>query len=248
VISLPVLAARENLTTNKGENMNKCLLCVSGLLAFASFTFAGTETYSGKEMKTTMAPPPCPQWYADTEWNVDLWGTYVFTGNEWIDDRYLEGDHAWGGGGDIKYFFMRYFGVGLEGWVVDAKRHFPDVLIDPAAGIFRDQIGDEHRAVGSVLGSLTLRYPIPCTRFAPYAFAAGGGIFGGGERDHIVVSGGTITTRHGDSETEAIGQFGGGIEVRITPHIGWMADFSWNVVDGPENNFGMVRSGLNFAF
>jgi hypothetical protein len=28
----------------------------------------------------------------------------------------------------------------------------------------------------------------------------------------------------------------------------WMADFSWNVVDGPGNNFGMVRSGLNFAF
>jgi hypothetical protein len=27
-----------------------------------------------------------------------------------------------------------------------------------------------------------------------------------------------------------------------------MADFSWNVVNGPRNNFGMVRSGLTFAF
>ena len=45
-----------------------------------------------------------------------------------------------------------------------------------------------------------------------------------------------------------MGQFGGGFEVRITRHIGWMNDFSWNVVDGPKNNFGMVRSGLNFAF
>jgi hypothetical protein len=45
-----------------------------------------------------------------------------------------------------------------------------------------------------------------------------------------------------------MGQFGGGLEVRITPHIGVTGDFSWNVVDGPHNNFGMVRSGLNFAF
>jgi hypothetical protein len=44
------------------------------------------------------------------------------------------------------------------------------------------------------------------------------------------------------------GQFGGGIEIRLTPHIGFMNDFSWNVVDGPDNNFGMVRSGLTFAF
>jgi hypothetical protein len=24
-------------------------------------------------------------------------------------------------------------------------------------------------------------------------------------------------------------------------------DLSWNVVNGPDNNFGMVRSGINFA-
>jgi hypothetical protein len=63
-----------------------------------------------------------------------------------------------------------------------------------------------------------------------------------------VVNDGIIRTEQTDSETRAIGQFGGGIEVRITPHIGWINDFSWNVVDGPDNNFGMVRSGLNFAF
>jgi hypothetical protein len=111
-----------------------------------------------------------------------------------------------------------------------------------------------------VLGTLTFRYPIPCTRFAPYLFAGGGGIFGGGERTHLVAvprlpgpAGGPLDfsesrTRSGDSETKAIGQFGGGIEVRLTPHIGWINDFSWNVVDGPNNNFGMVRTGVNFAF
>ncbi len=83
------------------------------------------------------AAPPCPEWYGDTEWNVNLWGTYLFTNtaydpNLWLVDvtqstseghsvlgtfdRYVGGDHAWGGGGDIKYFFHRYFGIGVEGF------------------------------------------------------------------------------------------------------------------------------------
>src|SRR5919197_3719495 len=143
--------------------MKSCLLCVSGLLAFASFTFAGTETYSGKEMKTTMAPPPCPQWYADTEWNVDLWGTYAFTGEQWIDDRYLEADHAWGGGGDIKYFFMRYFGVEIEGWAASARQARQSTFIDFSDGIFESHTGRVDNTIGAALGTLTLRYPIPCT-------------------------------------------------------------------------------------
>jgi len=36
--------------------------------------------------------------------------------------------------------------------------------------------------------------------------------------------------------------------IRITPHIGWTNDFSWNVINGPRNDFGMVRTGLTFAF
>src|SRR5438034_1658930 len=84
---------------------------------------------SGKEMKQVAYVPPCPQWYGDREWNVNLWGTYAFTNTEFapnpslVDivqstsegnpvlgtyDRYIGGDHAWGGGGDIKYFFCRY--------------------------------------------------------------------------------------------------------------------------------------------
>ena len=223
------------------------------MVALVSAAYAGPE-YSGKEIKQ-VAPPPCPQWYADNEFNVDLWGTYLFTGNDWANDRYVEADHAWGGGIDLKYFFHRYFGVGIEGWVVDARRETFDFEVAPP--VFIDRTGRESRAVGSVLGTFTLRYPIPCTRFAPYVWAGGGAIFGGGERDRVVFDGfGTVGnttvelfhTDHSGSTTEAIGQFGGGIEIRITPHIGWMNDFSWNVVDGPENNFGLVRSGVTFAF
>jgi hypothetical protein len=231
------------------------ILSLLGVAAISSIGFAGTETYSGKEMKQVAGPPPCPEWYADREFNVGLWGTYVFTGNEWRNDRYMEADHAWGGGIDLKYFFWRYIGVGVEGWAVDARQARQDVFADFSDGIFQSSVHHESNAVGSVLGTLTLRYPIPCTRFSPYIFGGGGAIFGGGQRPRNVLvaepgEGFDIveTQGHTDSETRAIGQVGGGLEIRFTPHIGWINDFSWNFVDGPDNNFGMVRSGINFAF
>jgi hypothetical protein len=45
-----------------------------------------------------------------------------------------------------------------------------------------------------------------------------------------------------------MGQFGGGFEFRITPQLGIINDFSWNVLDGPRDDFGMIRSGIRFAF
>ena len=57
-----------------------------------------------------------------------------------------------------------------------------------------------------------------------------------------------IRTFIGGSQTEAIGQFGGGLEIRLTRHLGLINDFSWNVVDGRDNNFGMARTGINLAF
>jgi hypothetical protein len=45
-----------------------------------------------------------------------------------------------------------------------------------------------------------------------------------------------------------VGQVGGGFEIRLTPHLGLLNDFSWNVVSGSNNNFGMIRTGLNIAF
>jgi len=225
-----------------------------GILFFgtiASVAFAASD-YSGKEMKQVI-PPPCPRWYADNEWNVSLWGTYVFTGNEWRADRYIESDHAWGGGVDAKYFFQRYFGFGIEGWVVDARREFEDVT---GVEVFRLSTGHESRAVGSVLGTFTLRCPIRCSRFAPYVWAGGGAIFGGGQRERFRETCANsigpclpiATTDHLGATTEGIGQFGGGIEVRLRRHIGWIGDFSWNIVNGRDNNFGIVRTGVNFAF
>jgi hypothetical protein len=171
-------------------------------------------------------------------------------------DKYLGGDHAWGGGIDVKYFFHRYFGIGVEGFVLNAHRGAAFDLESDGVTFIHER-RSETRAVGEFLGTFTLRYPILCSRFAPYVWAGGGVIWGGGERDEIIFDGflGTGETEvplfhtvHHSDTTEAVGQFGGGLEFRFTPHIGWINDFSWNVVNGPNNDFGMVRTGLTFAF
>ena len=228
----------------------------------------------GKEMKQ-VAAPACPEWYGDREWNVNLWGTYAFTNTEFapnpslVDivqstsegnpvlgtyDRYIGGDHAWGGGGDIKYFFCRYVGLGVEGFALEAHKPGFDIFEDPTIPVFtRERINHDH-TIGSVLGTLTLRYPIPCTRLAPYAWAGVGAIFGGGERDVLHTQGPPdafevhAQTDHFGSETEVLGQFGAGLEFRIARHVGLTNDLSFGVINGPQNNFGMFRSGLNFAF
>jgi hypothetical protein len=217
-------------------------LCMLGVLCAGAF--AGTETYSTK----SVVPPPCPQWYADNEFNLSLSGVYVFTTDPWRDDTYLGVDHAWGGAVDAKYFMHRYFGFGLQGFVVSANTH---EVIDN--GFSRVAVGDdESHAVGGILGTLTFRFPISCSRFAPYVWLGGGGIWGGG-RDHEFFVDATQPlgfVRHDfdNNQGKVVGQAGGGFEIRFTPHFGLLNDFSWNVVSGSNNNFGMARTGLNFAF
>jgi hypothetical protein len=249
--------------------MKSHLLTLSILAATAAIAFGGGP--SGKSVATST---DCPQWYSDNEWNVSLWGTYVFTNTEFapnadlIDvtqstsegssvlgtfDKYIGNDHAWGGGGDVKYFFHRYFGVGVEGFVLDAKKSGFDIFEIPGVVFTRTKTLHE-RAVGSVLGTFTVRYPIACTRFAPYAWAGFGGIFGGGESDTLRTQGPPdafsvfAQTHHYSGEGRLLGQFGFGLETRITRNIGWINDISWGVIDGPDNNFTTLRTGINFAF
>ena len=256
--------------------MNRFLISVVLVLGMAGVVQSGTYEQAGVKQ---VQPVPSPEWYGENEWNVNLWGTYAFTNtdyarNFWLVDlvqssseghtvlgnfdRYIGGDHAWGGGGDIKYFFYRYFGLGVEGFILDANRGGFDIFEDPGVPIFLRERTNDRRVIGSVLGTFTLRYPVSGSRFAPYAWVGFGAIFGGGESDKLITrpfdeaepGAFTVnaTTRHFDSETKLLGQFGAGLEFRITRHIGWTNDLSWGVIDGPRNNFGMVRTGLNFAF
>ena len=234
--------------------MQRLTTTICALAAMITVTYGGPTTYSSdKETKQVTQVPPCPEWYRDTEWNVSLWGAYIFTGNNWDEDRYFESDHAWGGGVDVKYFFHRYFGVGVEGWATESTRRQFDGFDFNGQPVF----SEDSRVIGAIKGTFTLRYPIHCSRLSPYIFGGAGAIFGGGERDSFTellaaqrvkaVSVGFPAT-HSGSDTRVFGQVGAGLEVRLTPHIGWMNDFSWNVVNGPDNNFGMVRSGVTFAF
>src|SRR6184192_4679917 len=82
-------------------------------------------------------------------------------------------------------------------------------------GIFESNIGRATNTIGAVLGTLTLRYPIPCTRFSPYIFGGGGAIFGGGQRPKNVRvveegEGFDIVQTEGftGAQTEALGQVG----------------------------------------
>ena len=199
--------------------MKKPIVGALALIVMLLSAQAGPVQYGDQEKQTQTSYQATEEWYRDQEWNFDLFGTYSFTSRPYQADRYLRTDHAWGGGIDATYMFSRYFGVGAEGYGLAAEE-----------------------AVGQASGNLIFRYPVPGTRFAPYGFAGGGVIFNG-SRDDLV-----DRPFHHHDDARAVGQFGAGFEFRITPHLGIINDFSWNVVDGPRDDFGMIRSGIRFGF
>lgn len=214
--------------------MKKLTLSLCALVALGSAAFAGTETYS-KDSKS-VTPPPCPQWYADNEFNLSLSGVYAFSGDS---NTFI--DHGWGGAVDAKYFFHRYFGLGVQGFILDANTD------DDFNGLTVNN-DDDSNGVGGILGTFTLRFPINCSRFAPYVWVGGGGVWGNSNDAVVFNAAGAPVRVNGDDEGHAMGQVGGGFEIRFTPHFGLQNDFSWNIVSGSNNNFGMARTGLNFAF
>ena len=232
--------------------MKKLFGILFALVALAGVAFAGTESYSSsKEVRQSTEPAPCPEWYADNEWQIALWGTYAFStdNDDDIDfdddddfDPNIIGDNAWGGGIDVKYFFRKYFGVGIEAYGLATDGSDVDVDFDDDDD---DDDSNNDDGVGSIKGTFTFRYPIPCSRVAPYVFAGGGVIFGGVDED-IDFDDDDDDDDDDNEDARAIGQVGAGFEVRFTQHIGWMNDFSWNFTDGSD--FGMVRTGVTFAF
>jgi hypothetical protein len=219
--------------------MKKSILTLCAVTALVSAAYAGTETYSGKEMKQS-AETPCPTWYADNEWNITVSGIYAPTANNWAEDEYLGVDHSWGGALDVKYFFRRYFGIGVQGFGLGLDRH------DRFGGFFGDDNGNDF--AGGALATFTIRYPIPCTRFAPYGWVGVGGIWGGGTDRLFIDDDGVFFRTTSDDNGRLMAQYGLGFEVRFTPHFGWTNDVSYNHVDYGQNDFWQIRTGLNFAF
>src|SRR5690242_19684046 len=166
---------------------------------------------------------------------------------QWSKNQLCARDDSWGGGVDVKYFFSRYFGVGLEGLGFAAKTNFS----------------------GGGLVTLTARYPFG--RFAPYAWFGLGCIDGGAttykyfNEKPVKTAPGTAlpggaainfpgnvspytglfvtneqefytTDPVSNHHVRGLGQLGVGMEFRVTCHIGLMADFSWNFVFGHDES------------
>jgi len=134
-------------------------------------------------------------------------------------------DNTWGGGVDVKYFWSKYFGVGIEGVGLAAKTNF----------------------AGGGLVTLTGRFPFG--RFAPYVTGGIGFIDGGATlyrffNEKHTYTGDFVTDEREYLTTDpvynhharALGQIGAGMEFRVTCHIGLMADFTWNFVFGQEDH------------
>jgi hypothetical protein len=90
------------------------------------------------------------------------------------------------------------------------------------------------------------RYPLDAVwatvHLAPYGFAGVGAFSDIG--DHFDEFG----HHHHHSDNRVMGNFGGGIEYRVTPHIGIFTEAAYDVVDGAKNNLVPINFGLKFAF
>lgn len=130
--------------------MKQLLLSITTAAAVTGGAFAGQPM--APSYKET--PPPAPvACVPDREWQIDLFGNYSLTGH---DQDELMGDHAWGAGLGINYFFARYIGLGAE-------------------GIWMHPNQDERDDFGSAGLNLFLRFPAEC--FVPYIYGGGDVVF-----------------------------------------------------------------------
>jgi hypothetical protein len=204
-------------------NTKRALALAVALTSQVGAALAGPPEVS---KQVVAPPPPPPAYFRANEWDLGVFATYA-KGVGGDINRGL-GEHAWGGGLSGAYFPWLYAGFRIQGSVVDVSRH------DTAAGW--------------VSGDFLLRYPLdslwPNVHLAPYAFAGVGGFFSD-LGDHFDEFG---FHHHHGSDNRVMGNFGGGIEYRFTPHIGIFTEAAYDVVDGAKNNFVPINFGLKFAF
>ena len=197
----------------------------SGALAVVALVSQAVVSFAGPPPPKEVVPPPAPPPSLFRAHELDLGAFATYGTNFGSGDNHKGiGDHAWGGGVDAAYFPWLYAGFRVQGAVVNL------IPGDQTAGI--------------VSGSFILRYPLdlcwPNIHLAPYAIAGVGGLIDGynGLRPN-----GTLR-----STNEVLGDFGGGFEYRFSPHIGLFGETTYNVVDGPRNNFLQANFGLRYAF
>ena len=128
-------------------------------------------------------------------------------------------------------------------------------------------------AAGVINADVLLRLPLddfwPGFHLAPYAFGGFGGIFVGsggegrtfsqsftvtnnatGETHDVTFTGKRVNRIRNNIGTDRVlGRIGGGLEYRITPHIGIFTEAAYVIPNGASNNFVQFNFiGLRYAF
>jgi hypothetical protein len=183
---------------------------------------AGGPVVPSKEV-VAPSPPPPSSYFRANELDLGAFATYGTRSDDQSNFKGI-GNHAWGGGAEVSYFPLFWAGLRVQGAVINL------IPGDNTAGILR--------------GDFLARYPMdrlwPSVHLAPYGIAGVGGLFSGynGLRPN-----GSLRFK-----SEVMGDFGGGLEYRFTPHIGVFSEATWNVVNESKNNFLQVNFGARFAF
>jgi hypothetical protein len=194
---------------------------VAAILGQATISWAGPTETSSKQVLPPTAPPPT-SFFRANELDIGVFATY----DKGVGDvsSLGIGEHAWGGGLDVAYFPWLYAGFRFQGSAINITR------ADQTAGI--------------VTYDAVLRYPldlvVPNFHLAPYAFGGVGGLLGGLDG----------FSRFGNLRTDSrvLGNFGGGLEYRFTPHVGIFTEAAYDLIDGPQNNAVQINWGARFAF
>ncbi|MEI9897697.1 MAG: hypothetical protein WDN28_28530 [Chthoniobacter sp.] len=139
------------------------LVLLTSLLA-SPWALAGHEVIDTKDTKQTVVEEPL---FKDRELQFGDYALYsVGNGPSHVG---LFRNHSWGEGGEVNFYFARYFGIGAE-----YSGSYAQESPDTDKGRLHNHIVD----LDHVGGNLFFRIPIESLHLAPYAFVGGGADFG----------------------------------------------------------------------
>jgi hypothetical protein len=247
-------------------------LAVVALASQAGISFAGGPEVPSKEV-ITPAPPP-ESFFRGNEFDIGAFATYV-TGTNGGGTRQTAFDdgttftlsssgspNGWGGGMDFTYFLpWKYLGFRFQGAGVELNAQ---TLTVTGSNGFSRSTSSASTAAGVLTGDVVLRLPLddfwPGVHLAPYTFGGFGGVFTGAGGNTINTPFPEVNQRfnHASSNVSndrVLGNVGGGLEYRFTPHIGVFGEAGYNWVGGGQHSFNssvkdfiQVNFGLRFAF
>ena len=241
------------------------VLTVLAIASQAVAVFAGEPMVSSKEVVAPPPPPPPPEFFRPNEFDIGAFGTYATGVGSGENAGKL---HAWGGGMDFTYWFpWKYAGVRFQGAGVSIRGGGGSRTVTVFPG-FTEPVtvtgGGGSVAAGILTGDFLLRLPLddfwPSVHLAPYIFGGFGGVFTGAGGNTINTSSSEVNERFNNASSNVsnnrfLGNTGGGLEYRFTPHIAVFGEAGYNFVGGGNHNFNsslknfiQTNFGLRFAF